>query len=381
MDTCTKCSKPSGQHCIRCAVPYCSRACQVEDWPSHKLKCGWQILIAGISSTAANFGHRLSRETQISPAITVLCNPHGEWNLVAKLPQEKDFVSDLITWLCYRERIGATRNVKLASMVFNTSKPAAKAAANGLKRACQWPEGFTMGQVSTSTLPGNPARRLIQFSSNLMLQGDKIENHVAKKDTYESALLVLSEWESHLDEQYKLLWIDQSVQAWGRLTKFLIDTDRIQEAQEPARVFVTLSCSNTFGETKDTDGVLLSCAQIFLGNKGYGMAFVAAMKVKDSENEQARNILRQVRPHLPIERLNLALGTLGLLHGENRRKHITALPCTEQRADGDCVICLDCLLENVVKTKCGHFFHDVCIDTWRYTSQKNGCPVCKELVC
>ena len=40
MQTCVVCAKPSQSSCSRCElIKYCSRDCQRQHWPTHKLKC------------------------------------------------------------------------------------------------------------------------------------------------------------------------------------------------------------------------------------------------------------------------------------------------------------------------------------------------------
>lgn len=39
---CLFCEAPAGLHCARCKMPYCSRKCQMKDWPSHKDVCHQQ---------------------------------------------------------------------------------------------------------------------------------------------------------------------------------------------------------------------------------------------------------------------------------------------------------------------------------------------------
>lgn len=53
--SCLVCSKQSTKHCGRCDAPYCSKECQTQDWPRHKVGCakpGWKsapINVAGFN--------------------------------------------------------------------------------------------------------------------------------------------------------------------------------------------------------------------------------------------------------------------------------------------------------------------------------------------
>ena len=42
-----------------------------------------------------------------------------------------------------------------------------------------------------------------------------------------------------------------------------------------------------------------------------------------------------------------------------------------------CSICLNSLLNNIVKLKCGHEFHETCLDGWE-TQGNITCPMCRE---
>lgn len=43
-----------------------------------------------------------------------------------------------------------------------------------------------------------------------------------------------------------------------------------------------------------------------------------------------------------------------------------------------CVICLDEDITNIIKLKCGHSYHKICIYPW--LKSHDSCPICRELV-
>ena len=50
----------------------------------------------------------------------------------------------------------------------------------------------------------------------------------------------------------------------------------------------------------------------------------------------------------------------------------------KQHFKGECSICLDTDKNDLIKTSCGHFFHDSCLQEWKQFN--NTCPLCRYII-
>ena len=58
----------------------------------------------------------------------------------------------------------------------------------------------------------------------------------------------------------------------------------------------------------------------------------------------------------------------------NSNKCLTCNYDAKDELNRECSICLDHMMNDIVKTKCNHYFHDTCLNEW---NKLNGCPLCR----
>ena len=66
------------------------------------------------------------------------------------------------------------------------------------------------------------------------------------------------------------------------------------------------------------------------------------------------------------------------MKGEQCKRFIKSGNVCMSHFDGECPICLSDEKNDIIKTKCGHFFHQYCIQEWY--KENLTCPICRDYI-
>ncbi|RYC77635.1 hypothetical protein BFJ63_vAg19491 [Fusarium oxysporum f. sp. narcissi] len=215
---------------------------------------------------------------------------------------------------------------------------------------------------------------LIETSGDLLKKGRKTTSTETKKELWESAALILAEWETHLNPQWRLAWLDQSCNVFKHLMKLFHAQGQKSEASTYARIIVDLGMSDTILDQP----TLWDCAHILKDNGDHHLAMLVAMRLLSmTHDERVIELVQDVRTH--VSEMGIwaaAKASKAWRQRANRRQAIDDIPhYIETAEDAFCAICRDALRGSATRLGCSHTFHIVCAQAWLIV--KPTCPECR----
>jgi hypothetical protein len=218
------------------------------------------ILVTGFSiQSQATFGGRVTRgvlEGHIDADIKIICTPvqlQAEPSyMIVNYPDDSDFLVGFLLWLAHRHRCG---QYSIPPTTFHYQHRPDK----NLDKARKYIVGHLRPQ---GTLP---QERLIQFATFVRRQGNtkyEARSYEAAIDLYESALLILSEWEREMSASSKRKWTDSSLACVSNILQARIVLNQHSAALELIEPCLSLATHPGNANARQRSKLLYRCALV-----------------------------------------------------------------------------------------------------------------------
>jgi hypothetical protein len=330
------------------------------------------ILVTGFSiQSQATFGGRVRSgvfEGHIDADIEIICTPvqlQAEPSyMIVNYPNDSVFLVGFLLWLAHRHRCG---QYSIPPTTFDYQH-----RHNGHLDEVR---NYIIGHLGAS-----PQERIIQFATFLRRQGNtkyKARSYEAAIDLYESALLILSEWEREMSASSKRKWTDSSLACVSNILQARIVLNQHSAALGLTRYCLSLATLPGNSSARQRTKLLYRCALVAEASGSLRFAstmLLFASALGSGPGDLLREIhtlqaslcerLLSISPPQPT-----SYSTSSIFHSRLRRRTALVDESTE------CSICLTPISNQVIGLPCDHEYHAACINTW--LEYVDTCPLCR----
>jgi hypothetical protein len=331
------------------------------------------ILVTGFSiQSQATFGGRVRSgvfEGHIDADIKIICTPvqlQAEPSyMIVNYPDDSVFLVGFLLWLAHRHRCGQY-SIPPTTFDYQHRPDSHLDEVRNYIIDHLRPRG---------TLP---QERLIQFATFVRRQGNtkyEARSYQAAIDLYESALLILSEWEREISDSSK--WTESSLACFSNILQARIVLNQHSAALGLIKPCLSLATYPGNANARQRSKLLYRCALV--AEASGSIRFASTMLMFASAlGSDSGDLLREIRTLQASLRARLfSISPPHLTNFSTSSSSNSRLRRRTARVDEstECSICLSPISNEIICLPCNHEYHAACINTW--LEHADTCPLCR----